>query len=149
MRSPSFGKQACEPTPSGRLQGTTSSSGRPQAANAIGFDVGTLGNHEFDEGGPELMRLVRGGRQTGPEALKRDADGRPVNTSDPAFGGIRFPTVAANTFDREGRLVLPPYHIVERARVRLGFIGVTTSSTPRWLLAAMPSPSASAMSPTP
>src|ERR671914_1647809 len=25
-----------------------------EAANAIGFDVGTLGNHEFDEGGEEL-----------------------------------------------------------------------------------------------
>jgi 5'-nucleotidase len=105
-----------------------------EAANAIGFDVGTLGNHEFDEGGPELMRLLRGGWRTGPEALKRDADGRLVNTSDPGYGGTRFPTVAANTFDREGRLVLPPYQIVERAGVRLGFIGVTTSSTPRWLL---------------
>ena len=28
-----------------------------EAANEIGFDVGTVGNHEFDEGGDELMRL--------------------------------------------------------------------------------------------
>ena len=42
-----------------------------EAANEIGFDVGTVGNHEFDEGGEELMRLLRGGRRTGPEALKR------------------------------------------------------------------------------
>jgi 5'-nucleotidase len=120
-----------------------------EAANAIGFDVGTLGNHEFDEGGPELMRLLRGGRRTGPEALKRDANGRLVNTSDPTFEGTRFPTVAANTFDREGRLVLPPYHIVEGP----GCGSVSSASRPAphrvGCLAAMPSRSASAMSPTP
>jgi 5'-nucleotidase len=56
-----------------------------EAANEIGFDVGTLGNHEFDEGGAELMRLLRGGRRTGREALKRDADGGWVNTSSSDF----------------------------------------------------------------
>lgn len=106
-----------------------------EAANAIGFDVGTLGNHEFDEGGEELQRLLRGGRRSGPGALKRDADGRLVNSSDPGYAGASFPTVAANTFDRRGRLVLPPYRIVERAGVRIGFIGATTTRTPVWLLA--------------
>ena len=28
----------------------------------MGFDVGTLGNHEFDEGGAEALRLVRRAR---------------------------------------------------------------------------------------
>ena len=78
-----------------------------EAANEIGFDVGTLGNHEFDDGGAEMMRLVR---------------------------RAAFSTLAANTFDRSGRLVLPPYRIVERAGVPVGFIGVTTPSTPHWLL---------------
>ena len=105
-----------------------------ESANAIGFDVGTLGNHEFDEGGEELLRLLRGGRRTGPEALKRDAEGTLVNTSDPGFAGASFPTIAANTFDRGGRLVLPPYRVVERAGVRVGFIGATTTRTPLWLL---------------
>ena len=105
-----------------------------EAANAIGFDVGTLGNHEFDEGGEELLRLLRGGRRTGPQALKRDADGTLVNTSDPAFPGTRFATIAANTFDSDGELVLPPYRVVERAGVRIGFIGATTTRTPVWLL---------------
>ncbi len=36
-----------------------------EAANEIGFDVGTLGNHEFDEGGDELMRLLGGGSRSG------------------------------------------------------------------------------------
>jgi 5'-nucleotidase len=105
-----------------------------EAANAMGFDVGTLGNHEFDEGGDELLRLLGGGRRTGPEALKRDAGGRLVNTSSPGFAGASFPYIAANTIDRDGELLLPPYRIVERAGVRVGFIGVTTESTPHFLL---------------
>ena len=80
-----------------------------EAANRMGFDVGTVGNHEFDEGGDELLRLLR---------------------------LARFPYVAANTrLSDGGELLLPPYEIVERAGVRVGFIGVTTPSTPRFLLA--------------
>ena len=30
-----------------------------EAANHFGFDVGTVGNHEFDEGGEELLRLLQ------------------------------------------------------------------------------------------
>ena len=79
-----------------------------EAANQLGFDVGTVGNHEFDEGGDELLRLLR---------------------------LARFPYIAANTFVRDGDdLLLRPYEIVERAGVRVGFIGVTTPSTPRFLL---------------
>jgi 5'-nucleotidase len=105
-----------------------------EAGNELGFDVGTLGNHEFDEGGDELIRILRGGRRTGPEALKRDADGRLVNTSSPDYGGASYPYIAANTVDREGELSLPPYAVIERAGVRVGFIGVTTQSTPHFLL---------------
>jgi 5'-nucleotidase len=80
-----------------------------EAVNRMGFDVGTVGNHEFDEGGDELLRLLR---------------------------LARFPYVAANTrLSDGGELLLPPYEIVERAGVRVGFIGVTTPSTRRFLLA--------------
>ncbi|MGH2802709.1 MAG: bifunctional metallophosphatase/5'-nucleotidase, partial [Thermoleophilaceae bacterium] len=72
------------------------------AANLMRFDVGTVGNHEFDEGGEELLRLLRGGRREGPAALKRDADGELVNTSSADFAGARFPYIAANTVDRDG-----------------------------------------------
>ena len=105
-----------------------------EVANELGFDVGTLGNHEFDEGGDELIRILRGGRRTGPGALKRDADGRLVNTSSPAYAGAAYPYIAANTIDRLGELGLPPYAVIERAGVRIGFIGVTTPSTPKFLL---------------
>jgi 5'-nucleotidase len=105
-----------------------------EAGNAFGFDVGTVGNHEFDEGGDELIRMLRGGQRTGPEALKRDAAGALVNTSSPGYAGAAYPYIAANTIDREGELRLPPYTVIERAGVKVGFIGVTTPSTPRFLL---------------
>lgn len=105
-----------------------------KAMNLMRFDVGTLGNHEFDEGGAEALRLVRGGRRNGAETAKPDTAGSAVNTSDPAFAGAAFPYLAANTVDRRGRGVLPPYTIVERAGVRVGFIGVTTESSPDFLL---------------
>ena len=106
-----------------------------EAANLMGFDVGTVGNHEFDEGGDELLRLIRGGGRAGPAALKPDSTGKLVNTSSPEFRGAAFPYIAANTTDSgSGRLVLPPYRVVRRAGVRVGFIGVTTPSTPNWVL---------------
>jgi 5'-nucleotidase len=36
--------------------------------------------------------------------------------------------------DSSGRLLLPPYDVIERASVRVGFIGVTTPTAPRYLL---------------
>jgi 5'-nucleotidase len=78
------------------------------ATNQMGFDVGTLGNHEFDEGGAEALRRV---------------------------GRAHYPYIAANTETRDGGdLILPPYKIVERGGVKVGFIGVTTTDTPYFLL---------------
>ena len=79
-----------------------------EATNMMGFDVGAVGNHEFDEGGDELMRVLQ---------------------------GSRYQWLAANTVDPEtGATFLPPYKVIERAGVRVGFIGVTTDETPTWLL---------------
>jgi 5'-nucleotidase len=79
-----------------------------EATNLMGFDVGAVGNHEFDEGGDELMRVLQ---------------------------GSRYQWLAANTVDPEtGATFLPPYKVIERSGVRVGFIGVTTDDTPTWLL---------------
>ncbi|MFO7171447.1 MAG: 5'-nucleotidase C-terminal domain-containing protein [Bacillota bacterium] len=83
--------------------------------NYMGFDVGTVGNHEFDEGVAELLRLVRGGRhpKTG------------------YFPGAAFPYTVANVVDAEtGDPILPPYVVKAVNGVRLGFIGVVTPETP-------------------
>ena len=106
-----------------------------RAMNLMDFDVGTLGNHEFDEGGDEMVRLLRGGQRKDGLQFKRDELGRLVNTSAPDYEGVRLPYIAANVVDNEGKLALPPTRIVERAGVRVGFIGVTTHETPDYLLA--------------
>ncbi|WP_199617558.1 5'-nucleotidase C-terminal domain-containing protein [Paenibacillus alkalitolerans] len=83
---------------------------------AIGFDVGTVGNHEFDEGVEEMLRLINGGTH-------------PNGT--PNYDGINFPMVAANVeYKDNGELVLPPYTIKETGGVKIGFIGVVTTETP-------------------
>ena len=101
------------------------------AMNEMEFDVGTLGNHEFDEGGEEMLRLINGGQRDDDLQFKDGPDGLPVNTSDPDFPGADFPYVAANTILKSsGQTVLPPTQVVERDGVRVGFIGVTTEDTP-------------------
>jgi 5'-nucleotidase len=75
--------------------------------NRMGFDVGTVGNHEFDNGAKRIADLLK---------------------------SVRFPYVSANVTDLDGHLNLKPYEIVERAGVRIGFIGVTTDSAPVYLL---------------
>jgi 5'-nucleotidase len=102
------------------------------AANEMGFDVGTLGNHEFDEGGQEMLRLINGGQRNDGKQFKDGPDGQPVNTSDPNFPGANFPYIAANTvYKSSGNTVLPPYQVVKKDGIMVGFIGVTTLETPK------------------
>jgi 2',3'-cyclic-nucleotide 2'-phosphodiesterase / 3'-nucleotidase / 5'-nucleotidase len=83
--------------------------------NEIGFDAGTIGNHEFDEGVEEMLRLINGGAHP--------------KTGD--FEGADFPYVAANVEYKEtGKLVLDPYVIKEVDGVKIGIIGVVTTGTP-------------------
>jgi 5'-nucleotidase len=97
-----------------------------EATNLMDFDAGTLGNHEFDEGGTELLRLIRGGHR---EDGKQFKDG--TDTSDPDFEGADYPYVSANvTYADSGKYVLPPFTIVKREGIPVGLIGVTTTETP-------------------
>ena len=97
------------------------------ATNLMRFDVGTLGNHEFDEGGPEMLRLIKGGHRTDGKQVKNGED-----TSDPQFPGAAYPYISANVVDaRTGKPILPPTAIVKRKGVKVGFIGVTTLETPQ------------------
>jgi 5'-nucleotidase len=106
-----------------------------EAMNLMDFDVGTVGNHEFDEGGPEMLRLIRGGHRDDGLQYREDENGDPVDTSDPRFAGVDFPYIAANTVEAgTGKLLLSPYRVVERRGVKVGFIGVTTTATPVFLL---------------
>lgn len=88
---------------------------------SIGFDVGTVGNHEFDEGVNEMLRLINGGDHANGTAN---------------YDGINFPMVAANVeYKDSGELVLPPYTIKEVGGAKIGFIGVATVDTPNMIIA--------------
>ncbi|MGJ7910135.1 bifunctional 2',3'-cyclic-nucleotide 2'-phosphodiesterase/3'-nucleotidase [Neobacillus sp. LXY-1] len=90
--------------------------------NELGMDVGTIGNHEFDEGVKEMLRLINGGAH--PKTVDKYG----------AFEGAKFNYIAANVKytegEHKGELVLPPYAIKEVDGVKIGFIGVVTTETP-------------------
>lgn len=81
--------------------------------------VGTLGNHEFDEGVEEMLRLIEGGNHPLGPFLE-----------DP-YRGARFPYVSANVVDVEsGKTILPPYVIKKVKGMPIAFIGAVLKETP-------------------
>lgn len=86
-----------------------------ETLNKMNFDIGILGNHEFDKGIDEMYRLLNGGyhEKTG------------------YFAGASFPYICANAIDlATGDLLLPPYIIKHINDIPIGFIGVVTKDTP-------------------
>jgi len=83
--------------------------------NAIGFDIGTVGNHEFDKGTAELFRLIYGAAHQKTKTITRSS----------------LPWIAANVLDKKtGEPILPPYKVVTVEEIPIGFIGVVTKDTP-------------------
>ena len=81
--------------------------------------VGTPGNHEFDEGKDELMRLLNGGNHSTGPFLENP------------YRGARFPYVSANVVvEKTGKPILPPFVIKQVNGVRLAFIGAVLKQTP-------------------
>jgi 5'-nucleotidase len=84
--------------------------------NKLHFDVGTLGNHEFDHGVNEMLRQIYGGKNP---------------STGEYFKGLNFPYVCANVIDKKtNKPLLPPYMIKKVHGVNIGFIGVVTTETP-------------------
>ena len=81
--------------------------------------VGTLGNHEFDDGVAEMQRLLRGGDHPNGPFLETP------------YRGARFPYVSANVVDAaSGAPILPPY-VIKRVRgLPVAFIGAVLKETP-------------------
>lgn len=96
-----------------------------EVMNAIGLDLNAVGNHEFDRGAQELLRIVGGG-------CRFDAVGESVSCASRsrAYTGARFPFVAANIDDREGRPLFTPAVVRSFDGVKVGFIGAVTRTTP-------------------
>lgn len=87
--------------------------------NKIGFDAGTVGNHEFDEGVEEMLRLIDGGSH--PKTVDKYGE----------FEGADFPYLAANLVYKEtGENVLDPYTVIDVNGIPVGIIGVALSDTP-------------------
>jgi len=90
-----------------------------EALNAMGLSVTSVGNHEFDEGHDELLRLQRGGCHL------RDG----CQDADP-FDGAAFEYLAANVVRKAGGGALLPGTTVRTVGgVKVGFIGATTRET--------------------
>ncbi|MDT0442022.1 bifunctional metallophosphatase/5'-nucleotidase [Streptomyces johnsoniae] len=91
-----------------------------EALNALEMDVAGVGNHEFDEGWEELVRLQEGGCHPEDGCY---AEGR-------EFTGAGFPYLAANVVHEDtGEPVLAPYSVQRLNGIRVGFIGVTLEGT--------------------
>lgn len=81
--------------------------------------VGTLGNHEFDEGTTEMQRMVYGGNHANGPYLENP------------YRGAKFPYVSANVVDATtGVPVLPPYVIKKVRGQRVAFVGAVLKETP-------------------
>jgi 5'-nucleotidase len=92
-----------------------------EALSKMGMDYSSVGNHEFDEGVKELLRMQYG--RCHPVDGCGDGDG---------FKGAKFKYLAANVvYKRTGAPILPPYAIHRFGTVSIGFIGMTLQGTPQ------------------
>ncbi len=98
------------------------------AMNLIGIDLNAAGNHEFDRGADELLRLQHGG--CGKQAI---ISGTAIPCRLEPFKGAKFTYLAGNTVKADGSTLFPGTAIREfregGRRVRIGFIGLTTRTT--------------------
>ncbi|MCA1293261.1 5'-nucleotidase C-terminal domain-containing protein [Paenibacillus sp. alder61] len=85
--------------------------------NMMGFDVASLGNHEFDQGIAALKAQIFGGLDP--------KEGKVTHA------GAKFDYVNANVIETStGKTLLKPYVIKEVGGVKIGFIGLVTKATP-------------------
>ncbi|MHC5251681.1 5'-nucleotidase C-terminal domain-containing protein [Listeria kieliensis] len=99
-----------------------------KALDTMQFKVGTLGNHEFDEGLPEYKRILDG--------VSTDKFG-PIVESYPRVKS-NMEIVAANVVDKGTTNVaegFKPYTIQTVGGEKVGFIGIVTTEIPNLVLA--------------
>jgi 5'-nucleotidase len=98
-----------------------------ESLNAMKLDVSSVGNHEFDEGVTELLRMQNGGCH-------------PVDgcyfPAEP-YPGADFQWLAANVVNETtGKTPLPPYWVKKINAVKVGFIAMTLEATDTLVAAA-------------
>ena len=91
-----------------------------ESLSLMGLEASAVGNHEFDKGADELLRLQRGGCHPG-DGCKGP---RP-------FKGAGFQYLAASTVvESTGQTLLPAYHVKRFQGLPVAFIGLTLEGTP-------------------
>ena len=91
-----------------------------EAFNLMDLNFNAVGNHEFDEGAAELLRMQRGGCHPVDGCL--DGDG---------FAGADFQFLAANVVVEDtGKTLFPGVGIYDANGVKIAFIGMTLEGTP-------------------
>lgn len=103
-----------------------------EALNLLGVDASTIGNHEFDQGYREMLRLINGGCL--PDG---DGSGNKNSCPDGSFAGAEYPYVAANVFYADtDQTVLPAYTVINEKGIKIGVIGAILEQTPDIVTAA-------------
>ncbi len=97
-----------------------------ESLNAMNLNISGVGNHEFDEGVTELLRMQNGGCHP--------VDGCYFPGSP--YAGADFQWLSANVVDAAGDTPLPPYSIETVDGVKVGFIGMTLEGTSALVAAA-------------
>jgi len=99
------------------------------ALNRLGLVASSLGNHEFDQGGAELLRQQNGGCDS-PRPAK-------ACRIAPDFKGARYTYLATNVIDRRtGKPLAPGYKIVESKGVKIGLVGAVLKGVPQVAMAS-------------
>ncbi len=91
-----------------------------ESLSMMGLEVASVGNHEFDGGKVELLRMQNGGCHP------------TDNCRGPhPFLGAGFHYLAASTIETaSGKTIFPPYEVREFDGIRVAFIGLTLKGTP-------------------
>lgn len=95
------------------------------AMGMAGLEYNAVGNHEFDRGTEELLRMQSGG-------CEKYTQAEPCRIDKP-FPGAKFRMLAANTQKAGGGTLFPPYALKSfgkgKTQVTVGFIGMTLEDT--------------------
>jgi len=96
-----------------------------ETLNAMHLDASSVGNHEFDEGVTELLRMQNGGCHPVDGCFQQDAAG-----ADVRYPGADFQYLAANVVkESTGKTVLPQSWVKKLGGAKIGFIGMTLEGT--------------------
>lgn len=100
-----------------------------EAMNRIGIDFNAVGNHEFDEGKAEILRMQNGGNHP-TDVFSGKGLGQDLNLEG-QFAGARFKFLAANVQNTEtGDTLLPGVGFKDFLGNKIAFIGMTLENTP-------------------